>query len=93
MKKNYFRHNFIYILMSHIPYFIVITKPNKQRIQVNIINDTGIDLTDIYNKIIKIIHTHLMPFKDLPYDYDEFIYKCWFANMSADAAPFEYKIY
>jgi len=32
-------------------------------------------------------------FNDLPETYNDFIYKCWYAEKSADSEPFTYKIF
>jgi len=79
--------------MEQIPFFLVITKPTKHKIQTKILTDTGKDLEDIHNKIIYQIQEYVATFIDIPESYDDFIYKCWFAEISADAEPFDYKIY
>jgi hypothetical protein len=79
--------------MEETPFFVVITKPNKQKIQNKIVTDTGKTLNDIRNRIIYLIQEEINVFKDLPIDFDEFIYKCWYKDSSADAEPFEYKIF
>ena len=79
--------------MSTIPFFLIITKPNKHKIQTKIIIDVGADLDDIHNKIIYIIQEELSTFKYLPENVAEFISECWYKDISADAEPFEYKFY
>ena len=79
--------------MEQIPFFIVITKPNKLKIQTRIHTDSGKNLEDIHNKIIYLIQEEIVKFHDIPESYNDFIYKCWYADDSADAEPFDYKIY
>ena len=76
-----------------IPFILVTTKPNKQKIEVKVHTDYGVDLEDIQKKLIYIIQEHISVFHDIPETYNEFIYKCWYAEHSADADPFTYKIY
>lgn len=79
--------------MTEIPFFIVITKPNNQKIQNKIICDVGDSLDIIKNKLTYIIQEEINNFKNIPLNYDEFIYKCWYKKLSADSEPFEYKIF
>lgn len=81
------------LLMEQIPYFVVITKPTKHKIQTKSLTDSGKDLDDIRNKIVYIIQEEVSKFIDIPESYDDFIYKCWYSENSADAEPFDYKIY
>jgi len=76
-----------------IPFFLVTTKPNKQKIETKIHTDSGNDIDDIHNKILYLMQEHISKFNDLPDSYDDFISKCWYFENSADAEPFEYKIY
>jgi len=76
-----------------LPFILVITKPNKLRIEVTTHSDTGIDLEDIRKKIIYIIQEKISVFNDIPDNYNDFIYKCWYIDISADAEPFTYKIF
>ena len=79
--------------MTEIPFFVIVTKPNKHKIQNKITTETGKNMNDIRNQIIYIIQEELNKFDDLPIEFDEFIYKYWYKNISADAEPFEYKIF
>jgi hypothetical protein len=79
--------------MTEIPFFVIVTKPNKHKIQNKITSETGKNMNDIRNQIIYIIQEELNKFDDLPIEFDEFIYKYWYKNISADAEPFEYKIF
>lgn len=81
------------MIMTEIPFFVVITKPNRQKIQNKIIAETGKTMNDIKNKIVYIIQEEINMYKDLPNDFNDFIYKCWYSKISADAEPFEYKIF
>ena len=77
---------------NDIPFFVIITKPNKHKIQTKIITDKGKDLDDIRKKILYLMQEELSPIYNLPMDYTTFI-PMWYSNISADAEPFEYKIY
>ncbi len=79
--------------MSEIPFYVVITKPNKQKIQVHITNDTGKDIENIKNKIVYLLQEEFSKLNILPESYNDFISKVWYERMSADAEPFEYKIF
>lgn len=79
--------------MEQIPFFVVITKPTKHKIQTKSHTDSGKDLEDIHNKIIYLFQEEVSKFVDIPESYDDFIYKCWYLENSADAEPFDYKIY
>jgi len=79
--------------MDLIPFFVIITKPTKHKIQTKNYTDSGKNLEDIRNKIIYLIQEEVSKFSDIPDTYDEFIYKCWYVKHSADAEPFDYKIF
>ena len=79
--------------MTDIPFFIIFTKPNKQKIKTFTITGTGTDLTNVNNKLINIIQEEFSKFNEFPDSYDDFISKQWYHNMSADAEPFEYKLF
>ena len=76
-----------------LPFILVTTKPNKQKIEVKLHSDTGTDLEDIQKKLIYIIQEQISVFNDIPDNYNDFIYKCWYQEHSADAEPFVYKIF
>lgn len=79
--------------MSEIPFFIVFTKVNKQKIQTEILNESGKNMTDIRQRIVYMLQEKFSVFNHLPESYNEFIQLCWFVNNSADAEPFDYKIF
>ena len=79
--------------MSEIPFFIVITKPNKQKIQTYLTTDTGKTLEDVKNKLVYIIQEQFSTFQEFPDSYEDFINKQWYQHMSADSEPFEYKVF
>lgn len=79
--------------MTDLPFFVVITKPNKHKIQEKIIANTGKDLEDVKNKIIHIFQEELSTAKSLPEEYDEFISKVWYKNHSSDAEPLQYRVF
>ena len=79
--------------MSEIPFIIVFTKVNKQKIQTEIITESGKDIESIKQRLVYILQEKFSPFNNLPESYNEFIQSCWFVNNSADAEPFEYKIF
>ena len=79
--------------MGNSPFFVLITKPTKHKIKTITHTDSGKDLDDIRNKIVYIIQEEVSTFSDIPMDYNDFIYKCWYAEKSADSEPFDYKIY
>lgn len=81
------------LLMSEIPFFVTINKPNKHKIQVKIVTDTGTSLKDVQNKIIYLMQEELSVFNDLPDEYNNFVSECWYKDISADAEPFEYKVF
>jgi hypothetical protein len=78
--------------MTEIPFCIVFTKPNKQKITTILTTDTGKDLEDIKNKIILMIIDHFNSFNNFPESYDDFISRHWYEFLSADAPPFQYKV-
>ena len=75
--------------MTDIPFFIIFTKPNKQKIKTFTITGSGTDLTNVNNKLVNIIQEEFNKFHEFPDSYDDFISKQWYQNMSADAEPFE----
>lgn len=77
---------------DEIPFFIIVTKPNKHKIQTKIVTDKGKDLDDIRNKILYLIQEELSTVHNLPVDYAYFV-PIWYATISADAEPFDYKIF
>ena len=79
--------------MTDIPFFIIFTKANKHKIKTFTITNTGTDLINVHNKLINIIQEEFSKFKEFPESYDAFISKEWYRYMSADADPFEYKIF
>jgi len=79
--------------MSDIPFIVLITKPNKHRIETKLVTETCKDIESIKNKIIYIMQEELSTIDDLPDDYDKFISEKWYHEISADAEPFEYKIF
>lgn len=79
--------------MSEVPFFIVITKPNKQKIQTYLTTDTGKDLEDVKNKLVYIIQEHFSKCQEFPDSYEEFINKQWYQHISADSEPFDYRVF
>jgi len=80
--------------MSSIPFFLIFTKPTKQKkIQTKIISDKGKNLDDVKNKIIYIIQEEFNKFTNFPDVYQEFINNEWYRDYAADSDPFEYKIF
>lgn len=79
--------------MTEIPFCIVFTKPTKQKIKTILSSDTGKDLEDVKNKIIYMILEHFSSFNIFPDSYDDFISIYWYQFLSADAEPFEYKVF
>ena len=77
---------------DEIPFFVIVTKPNKHKIQSKIITEIGENLDDIRKKIIYIIQEELSAINNLPIDYASFV-PIWYTNISADAEPFDYKIF
>lgn len=76
-----------------IPYYLVVTKPHKQNVSLLYFDDVGNDLNDVKNKIIKTLQEEFSIHKDIPESYDDFIYKCWFAEKSIDSDIFNYKVF
>jgi hypothetical protein len=75
-----------------IPFFVIITKPNMHKIQTKIVTDKGKDLEDVRNKIIYLMQEELSTVHNLPEEYSYFV-PIWYSTISADAEPFDYKIY
>jgi len=50
---------------DEIPFFVIVTKPNKHKIQTKIITETGNNLDDIRKKIIYIIQEELSVINNL----------------------------
>jgi hypothetical protein len=76
-----------------IPLSIVVSKPNKHKLEIKHYTEIAKNIDDAKSIIIHIFQEYLSKFPILPTDYEEFIYKCWFADISADTEPFQYKIY
>ena len=82
------------LLMSEIPYYIIINKPNKQmKIEQKIIHNTGKNLEEIKNNIIYVIQEEIQPFSYNSDDYEKFISEYWYEKCSADAEPFVYNLF
>ena len=78
--------------MSEIPFYLIITKPNKHRIEIKVINEKAIDIKEVRNRIIYIMQEELSTVHNLPYEYDNLI-GIWYSSISADSEPFQYKIF
>lgn len=81
---------------NSIGFYVIITKPNKHKITTKIINDIGKNMIEIKNKIVYIIQEEISKLKfncDFPDSYEKFINTIWYNQLSADAEPFEYKIF
>lgn len=84
---------------SEIPtigFYVIVTKPNKHKISTKVINDTGKNLEEVKNKIVYIIQEEISKLKfncEFPDSYEKFINTIWYNEISADAEPFEYKIF
>ena len=77
---------------DNIPFFIIVTKPNKHKIQTKIVTDKGEDLEDIRKKILYLMQEELSTVHNLPMEYGYFV-PIWYSTISADAEPFDYKIF
>jgi hypothetical protein len=75
-----------------IPFFVIITKPNKHKIQTKLITETAKDLDSIKSKILYIMQEELSLINNLPTEYSYFV-PVWYETISADADPFDYKIF
>jgi len=82
----------INIEMKEIPFFMIITKPNKHKIQTKIITESAKNLDEIKKKLLYIIQEELSVINNLPNEYSYFV-PIWYTNISADAEPFDYKIF
>lgn len=81
---------------NNIGFYVIVTKPNKHKISTKVINDTGKDLEEVKNKIIYVIQEEISKLKfncEFPDSYEKFINTIWYNEISADAEPFEYKIF
>ena len=78
--------------MSEIPFYIIITKPNKHRIEIKVINEKATDIKEVRNRIIYIMQEELSTVHNLPYEYDNLI-GIWYNTIAADSEPFQYKIF
>lgn len=79
-----------------IGFYVVVTKPNKHKITTRIINDTGKSMEEIKNKIVYIMQEEIEKLEfscDFPDSYEKFINTIWYSSNSADAEPFEYKVF
>jgi len=78
--------------MSELGFYLIITKPNKHKIETITKTDTAKNLDDAKNKIIYLIQEELQKINNLPDNLSDFI-PIWFSKISADAEPFDYKIF
>ena len=78
--------------MSEIPFYLIITKPNKHRIEIKIMNEKATDITAVKNRIIYLLQEELSTIHNLPYEYENLI-GIWYSTIAADSEPFHYKLF
>ena len=78
--------------MSEIPFYLIITKPNKHRIEIKIMNEKATDINEVKNRIIYLLQEELSTIYNLPYEYENLI-GIWYSTIAADSEPFHYKLF